>query len=163
MNLWIAKARVGAECTYCHKDIPKSAPCIFGRTWIRKDNEGTDGAGVYWTKTYHWHIQSPDNNCCWIVQGLSVLDTKSSNSHTQHRGRKRLVLPADTRLQRLHLLQKRARLVQVINEQLEIIAANGFVGIIDTRPLNRIIAAGTKMKEMKVQIQQLGGVPKGWQ
>ena len=104
-----------------------------------------------WSKRFHWHVENPTNplQCCYITQGVARL---SEQTYIEHRGRKTSPLPLDIRKARLSTLRRHARIVQCLNEEMEIEPFN----------IEKVIRLGTQLSELKDKIASLGGVPKKW-
>lgn len=101
-------------------------------------------------KKFRWHARrKEDDQCCWLVQGLDNFD---KTPFVETRGRQPLVMPQDMRKARLRLLQRHARVMQVIKAESEREGVD----------VDRLIRLGSQLAEMKEQISLAGGVPKSW-
>lgn len=148
MDVWLTKCKKTVSCSYCLEDITTTEPMVAGKLWLRQSNDGNR-----FTKQFRWHAKrTRDGQCCWLVEGLEYL---SAHPAIEHRGRKRLVLPAEIKERRLFILRQRARLVQ----KLKLLVLDGVVN----SDLSRIMALGEKLESLRANMVLLGGVPKSWE
>lgn len=153
IDIWLDRCNRTIECSYCGEDIVNGDIEVFGRYWQRRTKEG--GSTVRWVKTFHWHAQKMIENqqvqCCWLKQALESL---ALHPHIETRGRRSMVLPVEQKAARLKILQKRARIIQVIVEETG--------KPVHLQSIDRIIRLGSQLESLKEQIAPLGGVPKTW-
>jgi hypothetical protein len=150
LDVWISHCRRETLCSSCHTPILLGEPCVFGKYWIKYDSSAGLSIRPY-TKRYHWHIKrSNDGGCCWIDQGLAVLPP-----FVETRGRHPLLLSEDKKKTRLFLLQRHARLVQLLREEMEKLATG-------ETSLSRTISLSEKLSALLPLIEEAGGVPPTW-
>jgi hypothetical protein len=77
-------------------------------------------------------------------------------------GRKTLLLSQDVRKKRLQLLQRHARLVQMLKEEMEKLATDETTSS-PQGSWERVANIGLRLEELKSAIEPLGGVPSSWQ
>jgi len=150
MDIRLAICRKTARCSYCNQDITIGEPVVRGRIWQKRSESG--GNIRRWVMNFRWHAKRlSDGQCCWLAQELDKLST---TPYAETRGRKRIVLPKEHRERRLYLLRKRARQVQRLKHILTVPTAQ--------RDIDEVIKIGMMLDEIKVEIENLGGVPKSW-
>ena len=157
MEIRITECRRTIDCEYCHKPIELHSPIIIGKNWFVYNKGTASEAHRYYI--HHWHAKDASGSCCWLEQGLYVLLIAEKRIET--RGGKTLLLPIDQRKQRLKLLQRHARLVQMLKEEMEKLATDATT----SRPVgswDRVALLGQRLEELKALIQPLGGVPSSW-
>jgi len=111
---------------------------LKGKLWKKL---GTTTA-TKWSYRFYWHPE------CWLKQAYDYLE---QHPFVPKRGRARLALSEDKRMQRLKLLRDRARLVYKLRE----IHLYGNNGKVVEQILDRLIRIAEK-------IEPLGGIPKSW-
>jgi len=133
---------------------------VVGRYWTVYN--ANSAAPIHHRHTIHWHVKrESDSICCWIEQGLTELNLKLAEPKVSNRGGKTLLLSSDMRKKRLQLLQRHARLVQMLKEEMEKLATDETT----SQPLgswDRVSVLGQRLDELKDLIEPLGGVPVGW-
>jgi len=151
----ITECRRSVLCSYCNKEILLHSPMIKGSYYTSADK------GTKFMHTLHWHVErGEDQKCCWLEQGLAVLKERKL-SQEETRGNRMLLLPVEKRKQRLQLLQKHARLVQMLKEEIEKLATDSET----TNPKGswqRVALLGERIEELKSLIAPLGGIPVTW-
>lgn len=150
MDIRLAICRKTTRCSYCNQDITVGEPIVRGRVWQKRSE--SEGKIKRWIRNFRWHgKRAPDGQCCWLAQELDKLATVT---FVETRGRKRIVLPKEHRERRLYLLRKRARQVQRLKHVLTVPTAQ--------RDIDEVIKIGMIFDDIKVEIENLGGVPKSW-
>jgi hypothetical protein len=148
IDIWLSRCNKGATCDYCHEPIEVGEPEIYGKIWRQYGGDKPRK----WVKVLHWHgKRKADGLCCWLQQALEHL---ALNPHIETRGRKKIVMPKEMRLKRLRLLQRRAKVIAGIRAELEQPKSK--------RDINVIARMGEKLEKLKVEIAEVGGVPKSW-
>ena len=123
MDIWITDCRYTVECHHCHQPILLHSPMVVGRYWTVYN--ANSAAPIHHRHTIHWHVKrESDSICCWIEQGLTELNLKLAEPKVSNRGGKTLLLSSDMRKKRLQLLQRHARLVQMLKEEMEKLATD---------------------------------------
>lgn len=154
MDTWISRCNRTVECVHCHREIELHEPCVFGKQWVKTQS----GSWLYYM--YHWHAKRKDDGvCCWVEQGLFNF---SQMKFVETRGRKvTLTLSAEIRQKRLAILQRHARLVQMLKEEMEKLATDSETA----HPVGsweRVAHYGQELEALKEKIAPLGGVPPSW-
>jgi hypothetical protein len=154
MDVWVSTCRRRIEsCSYCHKPIDSGSIVVYGKLWMR--NSKDKDKITHWVRHFYWHTDSPDNHkCCWLEQGIENAK-KMQSQYIENRGGKRLLLPEEDRKKRLQILQRRARLVQMLKDELE-------KQVDGDKNLDKIIEIGNKIEQLKQSIELYGGAPKSW-
>ena len=143
MEIWISHCKRQAKCRYCSEAILKGTPIVFGREWRSYEK---DGSTRQWVRRFYWHPN------CWLEEALAQLDKLPEA--TDSMGRKPLTLSAEDKQKRFAILRKRARIAQRLHEELEV---EDWQSNID-----RIIALGNQVEQLKEEIEPLGGIPRSW-
>ena len=136
MDIWVSWAKRKATCHYCSKPILARTPIIKGKMWKKM------ATATKWSIMFYWHPE------CWLNQAYAYLE---QHPFIPKRGRAKLVLDKDAKTKRLKLLRERARLIYRLKD----IMLYGNNSDIEERILSRLL-------ELVVEIEPLGGVPKSW-
>jgi len=143
VEIWISRCKKQAKCRYCTEAILKSEPILMGREWRSYER---DGSTRQWVRRYYWHPN------CWLEEALAKLDKLPEATGSM--GRKPLVLSAEDKQKRFAILRKRARIAQRLHEEIEMPEWQSNI--------DRIIALGNKVEQLKEEIEPLGGIPRSW-
>ena len=154
MDIWIKDCTRTCICVHCKKDIALHTPMIVGKYWSKNN-------GISYAHIVHWHVRrEEDSVCCWIEQGLSGLKERSQN-RIETRGNHLMLIPSEMRSARLKLLQRHARLMQMLREEMEKLATDSA----SSHPVGswqRVSLIGLKLESLKAEINLVGGVPASW-
>lgn len=158
MYICLTECMQTVKCSHCHEEIALHSPMIKGEYWSSHSN---NTGSVKYRHQLYWHVsRASDSVCCWIEQGLTSLHLRQL-THTETRGGKTMLLTADIRSKRLQLLQRHARLMQMLREEMEKLATDD----ITTHPTGswqKVANIGLKLDLLKEQIAPMGGVPTTW-
>ena len=158
MDVWFTRCKRTAKCSHCGRQIEVHSPMVHGKLWLVLNKDSTQKT-LRFVKHFYWHGEREDGVCCWVEQGLAALHMRSPEVET--RGGKTLLLPLELRQKRLKLLQRHARLVQLLSEEMEKLATD----TVSSRPLGswmKVSRIGQQLEELKDAIAPLGGVPPSW-
>ena len=151
MDIWVSRCNKGCNCTYCGEPIEVGEAEVFGKLWLRFTSEGS--APRRWVKKFHWHARRKrDGQCCWLVAALAEFGKRV---YVERRGRKRILLPKEDRDARLRLLRRRAKIIQQLRVEAEKSP--------EERNMEEMIRLGGILEQLKVDIAEVGGVPKSWE
>ena len=132
--------------------ITVGEPEVFGKYWKRYPSDEKGGKTKQWTMKFHWHARRErDGQCCWLAQAL---DHFARTQHVETRGRKKILLPKEQRVERLAIIRRRAKTIQQLKSEME--------KDVEERSLDRIIHLGMKLEDYKQSLIGLGGAPKSW-
>jgi hypothetical protein len=157
MQIHIHYCRRTKECEYCRQPIALNEPEIVGQIWATFNSGTASEAHRYYT--HFWHAKKLDGTCCWLESGLSAISQMEKKVET--RGGKTLLLPSDVRKKRLQLLQRHARLVQMLKEEMEKLATDETTSN-PQGSWERVALLGQRLEELKSYIEPLGGIPASW-
>ncbi len=147
MNTWVKWCGKTVQCTYCREDITNGEPAVYARHRLQKSDDSSP-----WTVNFRWHAKrARDGQCCYITNQLEYL---AAHPRIETRGKKKMLISAEVRSQRLKLLQRRARLVQ----RLKVLTMPDM----DFADVDAITTIGQQITELKGLIEPLGGIPNSW-
>jgi hypothetical protein len=105
-----------------------------------------------WAKVLHWHgKRKRDGQCCWLVQALDAL---AQRPFVETRGRKKMVMPKEMRDGRLRCLRRRAKVVQQLKIVMDVPTKK--------RDWDEVIRLGSRLEDIRAEMEKFGGVPKSW-
>lgn len=140
MDIWIKRTSRVSKCSYCPEIISNGSFVVVGKLWRSKKGK------LKWPMMFRWHT------ACWIEQGIRAVEEKErTQPRIETRGRKRSSLPEDQKKQRLKIMTRRASALQRIRA---VVKSSGNI--------DKLIHLGGMLEKYKSEIEQLGGIPKGW-
>jgi hypothetical protein len=159
VEIYINECRYPVVCEHCKEKIALHTPMVTGKSWHIINKDSSSPQHIY--HILHWHVSRPtDSICCWIEQGLTAYNLKLLTKE-EKRGGKTLLIDSETRKKRLQILQRHARLVQMLREEMEKLASDAIISV-HQGSWERVATLGQRLEELKEQILPLGGVPKSW-
>jgi hypothetical protein len=138
MNVWVRMTKRTSKCFWCGKDIEVGEYQIIC-TYFMKVRSGKT-----WTKRMIFHA-SPN---CWVERAIAEIESKPQ---IENRGRKPLQLNDELKDARNKVLRRRASVMQRLEKEM--------YG--SMRPAT-LLHLTEQLEKLKVEVEPLGGVPKGW-
>ena len=139
MDVWVTWKKRQRHCEYCSADILVATPVVV----------------MQWRTKQGWKWRRYAHPRCWIHNAFSYLRNNPYTPPIRSNGRPRLVLSDEDKAKRLALLMKGA----TIRQRIKFFAKR----LPEVGAANRIQDWNDKLQRTATELENYGGVPKGWQ